>query len=150
MTTTVSITRPEPAEAYTIYGSKAAGTPSIRRHGIHWPGRRERHETLPPSRDVVGDEHTAATLDEGRLGLDLRLYATSEAAFQTLLADLAATIHQFSYTTTITINDSITTWTSWAGTLEPAGGREVFPDGSVLEEWNLTIPVYPIPTGGGS
>lgn len=131
---------------YTIYGSKAAGTPSLIRGGVSMPALKWRIRDMPDNDSVHGSQPVGAALQEGILGLKVRLEAATETAWQTAYQQLVAVLSQWSYTATVNLAGVTTVWRCRPGDLELTNGsRTQWAAGDPVVDWlTITLRVYPV------
>lgn len=144
MTTVTFTTATTP---YTIYGAKAAGTPSLVRGGLILPASKWRVRDMPDADSVHGSEPVAKALQEGLLTLKVRLEAATEAAWQNAYQELEAVLAQWSFTATVDWGSGVTrAWRVRSGDLELTNGtRTQWPAGDPVVDWlTITLRVYPV------
>lgn len=141
--TTVAIATP--GGLFTVYGSKAAGSPSLTRGGLGMPAMKGRVKYAPDSDYVDGSEALAGAWQQTMLTLTIRVAADSETAFQVSKTALEAAVGQLSYTTTVTLGDDVSVWVCDMGSVEPVNqGRQWFDAGLVVDYFTVTIPCHPV------
>ncbi len=74
-------------------------------------------------------------------------HAATESEMKAKIAELRTAIAQFSYDTTVAVNDApAETWACHPGSLTPVGGRTSVDLQHYDPEWSVTIPAQPFPT----
>lgn len=145
MATTVTL---DPAGTpYVIYGAKDAGTPSLAgRDGLEIPSPNDVLEYAGTAKWIDGDAPVSKRKPNAAIGMRVRLASATEAAHKTALAALRAKVAVFTYETEIDLSGSVSTWTSYAGTVTPIQGTRVVDntDGSITERFTIVIPVHPV------
>ena len=110
------------------------------------PAMQARVQYAPSSGYLHGEQPLGWSWQETMLNFGVVTFnQASESASRALLAELRAAITQFSYVTTVTVDDADPEgWLCRPGSLSPAGGRSHIDLTHHNPEWAVAIPCHPV------
>jgi hypothetical protein len=124
-----------PLATYVLTGS------GLGRPAVTW------RETYAPDNPYIsGRTLLGAVKEQSSLPLEVLVQASTSAALDTAVQELADAVWQFSYDVTVTIDGLAKVWTCTPAAVAPSSGNEVAVKWlQHIDVLQLTIPVYPIP-----